>query len=302
MPRLSVVLPVRNSVGTIDGAVRSTLRAMPGDAELVVLDDASTDGTGAVLDRITDPRLRVLRSDEGCGVAGGLALLLASTDSEIVARMDGDDRCLPGRFRRQLKAFADDPSLDAVFTSVIPWRDGRVPRPDAPIGIDPDAFPLHLLVTNPASHPAMAARRDALDAVGGYRDVPAEDYDLWLRLAATGRRLRRLPWWGLLYAVHDAQVTASSTWRTSSWRDPRVASAYAELHHHLLGRRGRRLVTIASDPSISAHDRESEATEFLRSLDEASRSLRSVERRFLLDKASRRWRQLRDVVDDRAAA
>ncbi|MGO1414460.1 MAG: glycosyltransferase family 2 protein, partial [Microbacterium gubbeenense] len=60
MPRLSVIMPARNAGATVESAVRSTLHDLPADAELVVGDDASTDGMRYVLDRIEDSRLRVI--------------------------------------------------------------------------------------------------------------------------------------------------------------------------------------------------------------------------------------------------
>jgi glycosyltransferase involved in cell wall biosynthesis len=50
MPRLSVQMPARNAVRTLSRAISSTLRAMPDDAELLIFDDASDNGTSVVLD------------------------------------------------------------------------------------------------------------------------------------------------------------------------------------------------------------------------------------------------------------
>ncbi|MGV8886129.1 MAG: glycosyltransferase family 2 protein [Microbacteriaceae bacterium] len=251
MPRLSVIIPARNAQATIGDAVRSTLRSLDGlrgdvpprDSEVVVFDDRSTDATAAALAAIDDPRLRVIRSTSVTGVVAGLGALLENTDSEFVARMDADDRVLAPRFRRQLAAL-DDARTDVVFSTVANWINGRSVRPVAPIGIDPSVFALHLLLTNPVSHPTMLARRSALNAVGGYRDVPAEDYDLWLRLAAEGFGMRRLALPALLYRVHAGQVTASQQWRHDSWLAPLVGEAFGQLSLRTLGRPFTRLTTL----------------------------------------------------------
>lgn len=248
MPRLSVIIPARDAEATIVDAVRSTLLSLdalpePADTEVVVFDDRSTDGTAAALEGLGDRRARVIRSTTATGVAAGLNALLEATDSEFVARMDADDRVLRRRFRSQVRAL--DPRTDIVFSTVFPWSDGSTVRPVAPVGISPAAFPLHLLLTNPVSHPTMLARRSALDAVGGYRAVPAEDYDLWLRLAAAGHGMRRLALPALLYREHAAQVTASTEWRHESWTDPLVSAAFADLSTRLLGRPFPRLTTLA---------------------------------------------------------
>lgn len=102
MPRLSVLMPVYNSAATLPAAVKSTLRALPEDSELVILDDGSTDRTLALAQGFTDQRVRVL-SQSNAGVAAALNALLSASDSEFIARMDADDIVLPGRFGRQLR-------------------------------------------------------------------------------------------------------------------------------------------------------------------------------------------------------
>ncbi|TBN57985.1 glycosyltransferase family 2 protein [Glaciihabitans arcticus] len=245
MPRLSVLVPARNAESTIDLAVRSTLASLDTarvDAEVLVFDDRSEDATAAALEAIDDRRLRVVRSPTATGVTGGLNALLDASDSEIVARMDADDRVLRSRFARQLAALGS--GTDVVFSTVTNWRPGRPVLPPAPVPIGPAAFPFHLLLTNPVSHPTMLARRAAIERVGGYRAVPAEDYDLWLRFAAAGFGIRRLAAPALLYRVHPGQITASTEWRHESWTDQRVAEAFATLSTRLLGAPFPRLTTL----------------------------------------------------------
>ena len=229
MPRLCVLLPARNAAGTIGRAVASTLRAMPSDSELVVGDDSSTDATAERAQEAAagDPRLRVLPIAPGeGGVARVLGQLMAATDSSLVGRMDADDVSLRGRFSRCGAAIGRGD--DMVFTQIVELR-GRCPVPRAPYAIGPDEMPWHLLLTNPVCHPTMVATRDCLDRVGGYRNVPAEDYDLWLRVAADGGAIRRLAAWGLVYRIHPTQVTASQRWRAESWNNELQARAFAAL-------------------------------------------------------------------------
>ncbi|WP_375388150.1 glycosyltransferase family 2 protein [uncultured Amnibacterium sp.] len=209
MPLLSVLLPVKDGSATVLRAARSTLRAMPRDAELVVVDDGSTDATGEVLSRIADRRLRVVRHERPQGVASSLNEALARTDSRVVARMDADDVSLPWRFRVQLPALS---GADHVFGALV-LIDGRG-RPTGladPSPVSTEQAPLHLLLENPFAHPTLVARRTALEAVGGYRPTAVEDYDLWLRAVAAGQRLRKLAAPVLAYRRHPGQATQS--WR-----------------------------------------------------------------------------------------
>ena len=291
MPRLSVLMPAFDAAATIERAVRSTLADLPADAELVVADDGSADDTLRVLGRISDRRLRVVTGPNR-GVARTLNMLLEITDSELVARMDADDTGLPGRFVRQVRALGE---ADAVFTTIVTAR-GGVPRPPWPSGIAPAAFPFHLLLTNPVAHSTLTARRSAVDAAGGYRVVPSEDYDLWLRMAVRGSRMRRLASPGVLYRVHARQVTAADGWRLASWQDETTQTAFADLSEQLLGARQQRIVALAASPSSQA-DRLARFAEFERLFRAAANPLRAAERRVLLRRLRQRAEWLRHRTD-----
>jgi glycosyltransferase involved in cell wall biosynthesis len=207
VPRLSVLLPVKDGAATIRSAARSTLRAMPRDAELLVVDDGSRDATGAILEAIDDPRLRVIRHETPQGVAASLNHALEVTDSALVGRMDADDLTLPWRFRAQLPTLD---TADLVFGSMI-----LIDASSKPVGlsspwpVSPASAALHLLFENPFAHPTMVGRREALTAPGGYRASKVEDYDLWLRAVQHGARLRKLSAPVLAYRRHAGQATQS---------------------------------------------------------------------------------------------
>jgi Glycosyl transferase family 2 len=241
MPDISVLMPARNAAATVRRAVTSTLRDLPRDAEVVVLDDASTDGTAAALSDVVDARLRILSHAGAGGLGAKLNHLLQTTDSRLVARMDADDVTLRGRFGSGLGAV--EAGAHFTFTSVVTQRSWRL-APSSPQPIPAAAFPFHLLVSNPVRHPSMLARRDALTALDGYRDLPAEDYDLWLRAAGRGHSMVKTGWFGLRYRVHAHQVTASSDWQRRSHADPQLAAAFRTLSVRLVGQPLPRLVSL----------------------------------------------------------
>jgi glycosyltransferase involved in cell wall biosynthesis len=230
MPRLSVLMPARDAAGTIGAALRSTLRALPDDAEILVLDDASRDGTADVVRGLGDPRIRLTVAPENLGVARGLAQLLGEATGDVVARMDADDVCLPTRFRAQLAAL--DRGADLVFSTFQVIGAGlRLPALPVPFGTE--AGRLALLLDCPYPHSTALARRETLTGVGGYRSVVAEDYDLWLRAAAAGSRIVRLGRPGVLLRVSATQVTADPAYRRRLSEDALIAASYRALAQQL---------------------------------------------------------------------
>jgi glycosyltransferase involved in cell wall biosynthesis len=237
MPELSVLMPVFNAAGSVTVAVRSTLTAMPHDAELVVLDDGSSDDSLAILYQLAekDRRLRVLSNSQNSGVAAAVRRLVDSCDSAIVARMDADDIALPWRFRIQTQCLVSS-GVDAIFSTVIHYAAKQFKIwPQRPLCITPEVAPYALLLGNPFAHSTLMARTAAIHAVGGYREVPSEDYDLWLRLALSRRRLLRTRIPTVLYRHHSSQVTSKSTWLRQARYDGQTASAHADLAQQLVG-------------------------------------------------------------------
>jgi glycosyltransferase involved in cell wall biosynthesis len=233
VPRLSVLIPARNAADTIESALRSTLRALPDDAEVLVLDDASSDRTPELVRGMGDRRVKLTVAPENLGVAGSLAQLLDLAEGDLVARMDADDVCLPGRFRAQFAAL-EQHGADLVFSTFQVIGAGlRLPALPVPLG--PEAGRLALLLDNPYPHSTALARRSALVDAGGYRASVAEDYDLWLRAATAGARIVRLGRAGILLRVSDRQVTADPGYRDRLAADRAVAESYRAFARDLWG-------------------------------------------------------------------
>jgi glycosyltransferase involved in cell wall biosynthesis len=241
MPRLVVAMPAFNAEHTIGVAIRSTLRALPADSELVVYDDNSTDNTLAVLNQVSDPRLRIIEG--GVNVGGGAArnVLLDSTDSEIFASMDSDDICLPWRFNVQMRALE---YLDICFGNAVRFGNG-LPRPALPLSLRPDESAVALLFHNPFFHPTLFARRSIL--ARGYSEARvAQDYEFWLTLAARGSKIGRT-WKPLIfYRESPDQVSASPGYRDQVLSEPSLRIAYS---HLLVNVTGNTIESVSSSPN-----------------------------------------------------
>lgn len=200
-PVVSILLPVRNEQRYLPAALDSLFRQTLTSWELVAVDDGSTDGTPEILAEAArrDPRVRVLRSGER-GLVPALNLGLKACRSFLVARMDGDDVCHPRRLELQEVFLSENPAIGLVACG---FR--HIPRTGLGKGMlayeqwqnsltSHDHILRDLFVESPFVHPSVMFRRDVVLSMGGYRDTGwAEDYDLWLRLAAAGIRFSRLP-------------------------------------------------------------------------------------------------------------
>jgi glycosyltransferase involved in cell wall biosynthesis len=91
MTRLSVVIPVYNEVDTIESVIEAVLAVDLGDAELIVVDDGSDDGTRDVLRDKIEPRgVRVLLHDHNRGKGAALRTGFAAARGEVVIVQDAD--------------------------------------------------------------------------------------------------------------------------------------------------------------------------------------------------------------------
>ena len=247
-PRVSILLPVRNEERFLPAALASLMRQSCTDWELVAVDDGSTDSTPAILAAAAagDRRVRVLPSP-GRGIVAALNAGLAVCRAPLVARMDGDDICHPRRLELQLAHLAADAGCGLVACAT-----RHFPRPHLGRGMlayerwqnalaSHDDIIRDLYVESPFAHPSVVFRKEAVAAVGGYREMGwAEDYDLWLRLAAAGTRFARLPHLLFFWRDHAGRAT-----RIEPHCSPKAFRA-CKVHHLLQGfLRGETAVTLA---------------------------------------------------------
>lgn len=148
--------------------------------------DAPTEDAAADLAR-DDRRVRTLHL-AARGLTPALNHGLRHAAHEVVARMDSDDRCPPDRLAIQARALAADPGVMALGTA---WRMETESGECVCIARPPTtalAAAWSLLQTNSFAHGSMMMRRSPVLELGGYNECfeRAQDYDLWLRIAARG--------------------------------------------------------------------------------------------------------------------
>ena len=185
-PLVSVVMPVHNGLPYLQESIQSILNQTLEDFEFVILNDGSTDETGAVLGELAqkDRRLRVFESQRNLGPAGSSNYVVQQASAPLIARMDADDVAHPDRLQRQWEIFQEHAGVQLVGTlwEGIDVRGTRVRPRDRWRLVRRSPFA-------PFPHGSIMFRRQAFDRIGGYREACAfwEDLDLYLRMATTGQ-------------------------------------------------------------------------------------------------------------------
>jgi hypothetical protein len=191
MPRVSVVIPTYNRRELLRRAVSSVLRQELSDLELIVVDDASADGTGEYLLSLAaeDPRLRPLLLERHLGAPGAVRNRgVEAAGASLVAFLDSDDRCLPEKLRLQVP-FHQAAGVRVSHTREVWLRNGReISQRGQKHRREGDlfAYGLKKCIIGPST---VLLDRELLLEHGGFDESleVAEDYELWLRITARER-------------------------------------------------------------------------------------------------------------------
>lgn len=213
----SVVIPAFNAAGTLEETIRSVLVQTVQPREIIVVDDGSTDGTGALAYRFGDV-IRVIRQ-ENAGVGRATTVGLAAVETELVATLDADDLWLPHKTASQIGHLRDHPECHGVFSF---WRTFGVGQDGRDIG--PGWSRITMLI-----------RTDAARRVGPVIDPPGGRGDMidWIaRARDIGLRLDMMEEVLTLRRIRPGSL--------SYGRDPARDRGYAQVAWLALQRRKQR--------------------------------------------------------------
>jgi GT2 family glycosyltransferase len=188
-PRISVILPVFNAARFLGDSIRSVLDQTFLDFELIIINDGSTDASADIISRFSDPRIISL-SQPNMGLAATLNKGVSMARGELIARQDNDDISLPLRLQSQFVRMIREPSLVLLGTAATIIDEAGKPTGryhDHPT--EPAELKYRLLFDNPFVHSSVIFRKPAFLKAGGYSTDEGifEDYELWTKLADTGR-------------------------------------------------------------------------------------------------------------------
>lgn len=192
-----MILPTYNRAHLLRRALLSALQQTGVEAEIIVVDDASTDATGQVLQQYRDPRLRCIRHPDHRGASAARNTGIQASQGQWIAFLDSDDEWLPGFLQMLALRFqACSPQVGVVFTSfqriqggcsvAVPGRPRRLLAhlPFKRYQLNGDLSSA-LQRGNFITLQAAMLRRKCFERVGLFDErLPRlQDWEFWLRLA-----------------------------------------------------------------------------------------------------------------------
>ncbi len=214
--RVTVLMPVYNAGAYLSSAIESVLNQTHRDFELILINDGSTDASESVMRGYAEQDSRVqVMSHANCGMGESLNRALQVAQTDWVVRMDGDDLMHPERLARQIEFIQQHPDLKV--TACLAQYISETGKPLAQTTSDLTTiarFQWYLAQQEAIGlfHPGVAMHRESVLTVGGYRGAfwPADDIDLWNRVAEQGHLILVQPEVLMQYRLHaQSAITAS---------------------------------------------------------------------------------------------
>jgi GT2 family glycosyltransferase len=185
---VSVVVPTRNRSTLLSMTLRSVLRQQQVELEVIVIDEASTDDTAAMLATLGDARVRVIPHDRPLGVSAARNRGAAEAHGEWLAFVDDDDLWAPDKLARQIQA-AETADRDWAYGGSVNITDrGDVVYGRPPLSPEEMVAALPRYNAIPGGGSNVVVRRATWTLAGPFdtRLRNTEDWEMWIRLAKHG--------------------------------------------------------------------------------------------------------------------
>ncbi len=210
-PLVSVVMATHNDEPFIAEAVHSILGQSYEAFELIIIEDACSDGTADFLKTLNDPRVRIIHNQENLGLTRSLNIGIQLARGEYIARQDADDISLPERLAVQVEWSKQHPDIGVIAAQAVEIdasgheTKAKIPNP----GMSPEDIAGAMIYANCFVHSGIFAKKEVLLAAGTYDESYryAQDYELWLRLLSQGIKMQLLPEILIKQRVHALQIT-----------------------------------------------------------------------------------------------
>jgi glycosyltransferase involved in cell wall biosynthesis len=215
-PKVSVVMPVYNGELYLREAIDSILNQTFSDFEFIAIDDCSTDGSVAIIQSYTDPRIRLITNSVNRGVRFIANQGNQLAQAEYIARMDCDDISFPQRLAKQVEYLDRHPDIAVIGAQSI-YIDTNGNVTDNQDIYQPPVEPSSMKWTAsyecPFVNPSVMYRKQILCVeLGGYDENAtfAEDYEIWLRLLKNNYQGANLPEILVKYRINPKSLMHSA--------------------------------------------------------------------------------------------
>ncbi len=208
-PLISVIMPIFNAQQDLREAIESVLQQSFVDFELLIIDDGSTDQSVQIIRSFDDPRIRLISQAQNLGLVAALNRGISEACGQFIARMDGDDLCLPERLTLQLSAM-QNLQLDICGShwAQIDAQGNQFGVLYAPKQID--EVIATLATTVPYAHGSVMIRKSFLAQHHLlYQAGFSEDYQLWIRCLELGAKFGTVDAVLYMHRSHELSITST---------------------------------------------------------------------------------------------
>ncbi len=210
MPKVSVIIPAYNSEKYIARTIQSVLAQSFTDYEIIVIDDGSTDNTKEIIAQFGNRVQYLAQQNKGPSVARNLGIEKSS--GQYLAFLDHDDVFLKDKLLIQSRVLDNEPDVGLV-TGWLKFIDDEGTPLSNQMSPSNDYFTLRdFLNTDPILTPSLPmVRRSVLDQIGVF-DTEfwyTSDYEMWVRIAAHGWKVKCVQDFILNYRIHPRNLSKS---------------------------------------------------------------------------------------------
>ncbi len=186
MPTVTVVIPTYNAIDYLPTTLESALNQTFTDFEIVIIDDGSTDTTAQWLGNLADARIKIiLQTNQSVAVARNRGI--AESQGKYIAFLDSDDLWEPTKLEKQVQCLEANPDVGLVNvgTKNIDER-GNYLATVMPLEIEGNVWQQIIEENIILCGSVPMIRRSCFEEVGVFDGnlLSAEDWDMWIRLAA----------------------------------------------------------------------------------------------------------------------